>query len=112
MTKRGIKNDEAKLPNLRLAPIAAKPAPVIPPTNACVVEIGKPKAVASITVTAAANTTDIAKVGIAVMTSGTRPFPENATINALARKRADKLPASVAQVVKINARRYETTLQP
>src|ERR1700693_3235224 len=79
-------------------PAAINPAPTSAPVKACVVEIGKPRTVASMTVEAAPAATAVRKFGDADTASGTRPLPENACTSASARNTEQTQPASVASV--------------
>jgi hypothetical protein len=75
LTSRGAKKLLPSLAKFTPSGEASHPAPINAPVSAWVVEMGMPIRVASITVTAAANTTAREKLFSITILSGTKPLP-------------------------------------
>ena len=90
-------------PSCTAEPTAIQPLPTIAPVMACVVEIGRPRTLATSTVRAAPTTIATRYGSELARASGTRPLPENRFRSASARAMAASEPAAVVAVAHASA---------
>src|SRR5688500_12688150 len=95
LSSSGRKKVAPSLLKFTAGPAATRPAPTRPPVKACVVEMGKPVCVASITVAAAPSATQARNAADAEISSGTSPVPEKFLTSSCAKKIEQIAPAAV-----------------
>jgi hypothetical protein len=103
LSKSGRKKELPKTAKLTFVPMATKPAPTRAPVRPCVVEMGKPVTVATITVIAQPIATAVRNSGEIEIASGTNPFPEKVFTRACAKNIEAIEPAKVVIVAHLIA---------